>query len=55
MLNKVVAEVTARLEERSLETRKKYLKMIDDMRSQGRYRNKLGCSNIAHAAASMDP
>lgn len=54
MLNKVVAEVTARLEERSLETRKKYLKMIDDMRSQGRYRNKLGCSNIAHAAASMD-
>ncbi len=52
MLNEVVAQVTKRLEDRSKQTREKYLKMIADMAKDGRYRNKLGCSNISHAAAS---
>lgn len=54
MLNQVVAMVTERIEKRSEQTRAQYLKMIEDMRSQGRYRQKLGCSNIAHAAAGVD-
>ena len=54
MLNKVVAAVTERLEKRSEQSRAKYLKMIADMRDQGRYRQKLGCSNISHAAAGVD-
>ena len=41
MLNQVVAMVTERIEKRSEQTRAQYLKMIEDMRSQGRYRQKL--------------
>lgn len=53
-MNKVVAKVTARIEERSVKTREQYLSMIAAQRDEGRNRDNLNCSNIAHAAAAMD-
>lgn len=51
-MNKVVAEVTKRIEKRSEIMRKKYLEMIDSQSKVTRDRDTLTCSNIAHAAAS---
>ena len=53
-MNKVVAEVTARIEARSQKTREQYLQMIAAQRDEGRNRDNLNCSNIAHAAAAME-
>lgn len=50
-MNKVILEVTRRIEERSRLTRKAYLKMIEAQSSVNRDRETLTCSNIAHAAA----
>lgn len=54
MLNKTIAAVTARIEERSREPRAAYLKMIASQCSLKRDRNSLSCSNLAHAAAAME-
>lgn len=54
MLNNVVAKVTQNLEERSVEGRNAYLKMISDQEKLGRARGFLTCSNLAHAAAGTD-
>ncbi|HAR80709.1 MAG TPA: phosphogluconate dehydratase [Succinivibrionaceae bacterium] len=53
MMNKTVLEVTARIEERSKNTRKEYLDMIFSQEKAGRDRDSLTCSNIAHAAAGV--
>ncbi|SFJ86560.1 phosphogluconate dehydratase [Succinivibrio dextrinosolvens] len=52
MMNKVVEEVTRRIEKRSELTRKTYLEMIDSQAKVLRDRDRLTCSNIAHAAAA---
>ena len=52
-MNKTVLEVTARIEERSKNTRKEYLDMIFSQEKAGRDRDSLTCSNIAHAAAGV--
>ncbi len=52
-MNKAVLEVTRAIEERSKETRRAYLEMIARQASEGRNRDALNCSNIAHAAAAM--
>ncbi|HET8765099.1 MAG TPA: phosphogluconate dehydratase [Rhodanobacter sp.] len=55
-LHPVVAEVTARIVERSRATRSAYLARIDAAKAQGVYRHRLGCSNLAHSfAAAPDP
>ena len=54
-LHPVIAEVTARIIERSRPTRTAYLARIDEACSKGVYRHRLGCANLAHAfAASSD-
>jgi phosphogluconate dehydratase len=50
-LNPVVAEVTARIVERSKATRADYLRRMDAARDSGVGRAKLSCANWAHAFA----
>ena len=50
-LHPVVAEVTARIVERSKATRADYLRRMDAARSSGAGRAKLSCANWAHAFA----
>jgi len=51
-MHPVVAEVTARIVERSRETRADYLARIDEARHAGPGRAKLSCANFAHAFAA---
>ena len=50
-LNPILAEVTARIESRSADTRAAYLQQIERARSSGPSRGKLSCANWAHAFA----
>ena len=52
-LNPVVAEVTARIVERSQATRADYLRRMDAARDSGAGRAKLSCANWAHAFAGQ--
>ncbi|MNU76563.1 Phosphogluconate dehydratase [compost metagenome] len=52
-LNPVVAEVTARIIERSRATRADYLRRMDAARDSGAGRAKLSCANWAHAFAGQ--
>ena len=52
-LNPVVAEVTARIVERSRQTRADYLRRMDAARDKGVARAKLSCANWAHAFAGQ--
>jgi phosphogluconate dehydratase len=52
-LHPVVAEVTARIIERSRETRADYLRRMDAARDAGIGRAKLSCANWAHAFAGQ--
>ncbi|MBX9616568.1 MAG: phosphogluconate dehydratase [Caulobacteraceae bacterium] len=52
-LHPVVAEVTARIVERSRETRSDYLRRMDAARDSGVGRAKLSCANWAHAFAGQ--
>ncbi len=52
-LNPVVAKVTARIIERSRETRADYLRRMDAARDNGVARAKLSCANWAHAFAGQ--
>ncbi|MCB1567415.1 MAG: dihydroxy-acid dehydratase, partial [Xanthomonadales bacterium] len=51
-LHPIVRDVTDRIIERSRATRSAYLARIDTAVSQGVYRHRLGCSNLAHAFAA---
>src|SRR5271154_205540 len=51
-LNVVVADVTARLIERSRPTREAYLARMADAASDRPQRTDLGCANIAHGFAA---
>ncbi|MEY2659468.1 MAG: Phosphogluconate dehydratase [Pseudomonadota bacterium] len=48
-----VLAVTRRISERSADTRRQYLAMLDQARRPGPYRQDLGCANLAHAYAAM--
>jgi phosphogluconate dehydratase len=50
-LNLILAEVTARIEERSRDARDAYLEQIERARASGPSRGKLSCANWAHAFA----
>ena len=52
-LNPVVAEVTARIVERSRKTRADYLRRMDATTGSGPGRGKLSCANWAHAFAGQ--
>ncbi len=52
-LHPVVAEVTARIVERSRETRTDYIRRMDAARDSGIGRAKLSCANWAHAFAGQ--
>ncbi len=52
-LHPVVAEVTARIVERSRETRSDYIRRMDAARDSGAGRAKLSCANWAHAFAGQ--
>jgi phosphogluconate dehydratase len=52
-MNPVIAEVTARIAERSRERRSAYLEQIDAAREAGPGRGKLSCANWAHAFAAQ--
>ncbi|HET6907319.1 MAG TPA: phosphogluconate dehydratase, partial [Rhodanobacteraceae bacterium] len=51
-LHPVIAEVTARIAQRSRATRSDYLARIDAARGEGPHRRRLSCGNLAHGFAS---
>ncbi len=51
-LHPKIAEVTARIDERSRDTRRAYLERIDAARKAGPGRQHLSCGNLAHAFAA---
>jgi len=52
MLNVVVEKVTARIIERSRESRGGYLKRLEEARVDGPFRHRMPCSNLAHGLAA---
>jgi phosphogluconate dehydratase len=51
----VVAEVTARIAERSAEQRSAYLERLNEAAASGPARGDLGCANLAHGFAACGP
>ncbi|WP_299080773.1 phosphogluconate dehydratase [uncultured Paraglaciecola sp.] len=51
-MNPVIQEVTDRIIERSLNSRKSYLEKIESSRLQGPHRGVLSCGNLAHGFAA---
>ena len=54
-IHPVVAEVTARIVERSTTTRASYLARIRAAAERGPARGRLGCANLAHGFAAAEP
>lgn len=52
-MNSIIEEVTQKIIERSKKSRKVYLERIALAKEKGLTRNRLGCSNLAHAMAPM--
>ena len=52
-LHPVLAEVTARIDERSQGLRTAYLQRVDAMRLRPPAPQRMGCANVAHAFAAM--
>ena len=48
-----IAEVTARIHERSAGTRRDYLAQVERLRARPPGRDRLGCANVAHAFAAL--
>ena len=53
-MNRTIADVTARLTERSARTRAAYLARIDAAAAAGLARGRLGCANFAHGFAGAE-
>ncbi|MFT4822187.1 MAG: phosphogluconate dehydratase [Halioglobus sp.] len=54
MINPKLLEITKRIADRSLDSRKEYLRRIAKMGSDGPLRGTLSCSNLAHGFAACD-
>ena len=52
MVSQVIADVTARIVERSRPSRAAYLTRMEAMRARGPRRGALGCANLAHGFAA---
>ena len=55
MIHPKIAEITARIVERSKETRSAYLQQMDAAYLDGVHRSTLSCGNLAHAFAACGP
>ncbi len=53
-MNTKLIEITARIAQRSADSRKEYLRRIAQMGSDGPLRGTLSCSNLAHGFAACD-
>ncbi|MEA3491367.1 MAG: phosphogluconate dehydratase [Campylobacterota bacterium] len=53
-MNSVIKSVTQKIVERSKDSREIYLQRIEEAKAHGVNREKLGCSNLAHAMAPMN-
>ena len=53
LLHPTVAAVTARIQQRSLDSRASYLNTLAQAKKPGPYRGGMGCANAAHAFAAM--
>ncbi len=51
-INAVIYEVTENIKNRSIETRRQYLKTIEKQAVKGKVRSTLACGNLAHTVAS---
>ncbi|MCW2766876.1 MAG: phosphogluconate dehydratase, partial [Nocardioides sp.] len=54
-LHPVIADVTARIVERSSQSRSAYLARIRAAADRGPMRGKLACANLAHGFAAAEP
>jgi len=52
-MNQIIQDITEQIQERSRESREIYLKRIEAAKTHGVNREKLSCSNLAHAMAPM--
>jgi phosphogluconate dehydratase len=52
-LNPTLAAVTARIQQRSADTRRAYLEQVQALRHRPRGADRMGCANVAHAFAGM--
>ena len=55
MLKPVIAEVTARIRDRSAGLRGPYLERVDRLATRPRGSERMGCANVAHAFAALPP
>jgi phosphogluconate dehydratase len=55
MTDATLHSITARIIERSRESRRAYLQRMEDMRGSGPLRGGLSCSNLAHGFAACEP
>ncbi len=53
-MNEILLRVTKNIQERSRISREHYLQRINEAKTHGVNRQRLGCSNLAHAMAPMD-
>ena len=53
-MNEIILKVTERIRERSKQSREIYLDRMAKAKKEGVNRNRLGCSNLAHAMAPME-
>ncbi len=53
-MNQIIQDITEQIQERSHESREIYLKRIEAAKTHGVNREKLSCSNLAHAMAPME-
>ena len=54
MTDSRLTDITQRIIQRSVDSRRSYLQRIDEMRSNGPLRGGLSCSNLAHGVAACD-
>ncbi len=54
-MNPTVLTVAARIRERSETTRRAYLQRLDTMAARGPGVERMGCANVAHSFAAMQP
>jgi phosphogluconate dehydratase len=52
-LNPTLAAVSARIQQRSADTRRAYLEQVQALRHRPRGADRMGCANVAHAFAGM--
>jgi phosphogluconate dehydratase len=52
-MHNAIADITARIRERSAPTRRTYLERVERLAARSRGSDRMGCANVAHAFAAM--